>query len=156
MRVEEVMHHPVVTCTVDDNLSTAARLMWEQDCGALPVVDREGRVSSMITDRDICMAAYTKGLRLDEIPVRSAMSKELFSCHSADRVTEAEILMREQQVRRLPVVDAEGRPVGILTLSDLARAAGRAPGRRPAAAEADLLKTLAGVCGPHRGQVHAA
>jgi len=156
MRVEEVMHHPVVTCSVDDNLGTAARLMWEQDCGALPVVDQDGRVNAMITDRDICMAAYTKGLRLEEIPVRSAMSKEQFSCHAADRVTEAERLMREKQVRRLPVVDAEGRPLGILTLNDLAREAGRVPGRRAMAADADLLKTLAGVCGPHRGQVHAA
>jgi CBS domain-containing protein len=154
MRVEEVMHHPVVTCCIDDHLGTAARLMWEQDCGALPVVDQDGRVRSMITDRDICMAAYTKGLRLDEIPVRSAMSQELFSCHSADRVSEAEKLMRENQVRRLPVVDAEGRPLGILTLNDLAREAGRVPGRRPVAADVDLLKTLAGVCGPHRGQVH--
>ncbi len=74
---------------------------------------------------------------LDAIQVRNAMSKQLFSCHSADPVTEAERLMREKQVRRLPVVDAEKRPVGILTLNDLAREAGRVSGRRTVAADAE-------------------
>jgi predicted transcriptional regulator len=63
-RIEKLMHRPVVTCHVNDSLANAARLLWEQDCGALPVVDERGRVVAMITDRDICMVAYTQGLLL--------------------------------------------------------------------------------------------
>src|SRR5262245_34439727 len=55
MRIENVMHQPVVTCNANDHLDTAAGLMWERDCGALPVVEADERVIAMITDRDICI-----------------------------------------------------------------------------------------------------
>jgi CBS domain-containing protein len=156
MRIDKVMHQPVVTCSVADRLDTAARLMWEKDCGALPVVEADGRVIAMITDRDICMAAYTKGLPLNAIPVRSAMSDQLFACHPEDSVSEAEKRMGEKQVRRLPVVDADGRVVGILTLNDLAREAARFSGARVQDANLALVRTLTEVGAPHSGRTHFA
>jgi CBS domain-containing protein len=155
MRIEQVMHDCVVTCGMDDRLGTAARLMWDQDCGALPVLDRDGRVVAMITDRDICMAAYTQGRRLDEIPVNTAMSRELVTCSPDDSIGNAEKLMSEHQVRRLPVVDPEGRPLGIVTLNDLANAS-RLLGHRMPAADSMLLRTFAEIGGPHRLPVHVA
>lgn len=154
MRTEQVMHDPVLTCGMDDCLGTAARLMWENDIGALPVIDGDGRVVAMITDRDICMAAYTRGLRLEDIPVRTAMSQRLVTCSPDDSVGHAEKLMSEHQIRRLPVVDPEGRPLGILTLNDLSKAT-RREGRRLPAADATLVRTFAEIGGPHHEPLRA-
>jgi len=156
MNIEKVMHQPVVTCSPEDRLDTAAGLMWERDCGALPVVEANGRVIAMITDRDICMAAYTKDLPLKAIPVSSVMSKQLFTCHPEDALSSAEKRMGEKQVRRLPVVDAQGRLVGILTLNDLAREAARFSGARVQDANLALIRTLTEVGTPHGGGTHFA
>ena len=77
MKVQEAMTRNVAACGVRDMLNRAAQLMWECDCGSVPVVDEAGNVCGMITDRDICMAAYTQGLPLDQILVRSTMSPRL-------------------------------------------------------------------------------
>lgn len=156
MRVEEIMKRPVVSCSLDDTLNTAARLMWENDCGALPVLDEGGAAVGMITDRDICMASYTQGCALAAIPVRTAMSRELFACRPGDPATEAERLMQKKQVRRLPVVDPEGRPVGIVSLNDLVREAARATSRKTGGAAVDVLRTLASIGEPRARSLHAA
>ena len=148
-RIEKLMHRPAVTCHVNDSLANAARLLWEQDCGALPVVDERGRVVAMITDRDICMAAYTQGLPLQSIQVRSAMSHSLYSCRPSDPVVEAEKQMGENQVRHLPVLDEQGQVLGILSLNDLTREAGRSAGGRAQDAGNSLVKTLMEVGSPH-------
>ena len=57
MHVSELMSHPVVMCPADATLDQAARLMWEFDCGTIPVQDTDGRLVGIVTDRDICMAA---------------------------------------------------------------------------------------------------
>jgi CBS domain-containing protein len=115
----------VGTCRPYDGADKGAKVMWEQDCGAVPVVDQDRRVVAMLTDRDVCMAAFTQGRPLSEIRVSSAMSRNLWTCRPDDDVAEAEAVMRANKVRRLPVVDAEGKLAGILSLSDLARAAVR-------------------------------
>jgi CBS domain-containing protein len=96
--------------------------MWERDCGTVPVLDQEGCVVAMLTDRDLCMAAMTQGRALAEVRVSSAMSRNVWTCRPDDDLPEAEAMMRARKVRRLPVVDAEGKLLGILSLSDLARA----------------------------------
>ncbi|MEZ5962828.1 MAG: CBS domain-containing protein [Planctomycetota bacterium] len=123
MLVREVMSSPVATCAPTDSLADAARWLWDQDCGVLPVVDARGSVGAMITDRDICMAAYTTGKSLPELRVADAMSQDLVTCKAGDRVSAAAGLMATHRVRRLPVVDDEGKICGVLSLNDLARAA---------------------------------
>jgi CBS domain-containing protein len=123
MKVEELMTTDVGACRPFDSVGRSAKIMWERDCGAVPVVDQEGRVIAMLTDRDICMAALTQGRALGEIHVSSAMSRKLWSCRPKDDLKEAEKVMRAHQVRRLPVVDPEGKLVGLLSISDLARVA---------------------------------
>jgi CBS domain-containing protein len=110
-------------------LERAAQIMWEHDCGAVPVVDADSHVVGMITDRDVCMASYTQGRPLWQIPVSSACSHTVYSCLLTDSVQSAEKLMRTTQVRRLPVVDAEGKLWGLISLGDLALHVHR-PGRR--------------------------
>lgn len=75
MNVQDVMTRSVTTCLAQDCLYSVARLLWERDCGSLPIVDRDGRPIAMITDRDVCMAAYTTGKPLHELRVATAMSK---------------------------------------------------------------------------------
>lgn len=123
MRIREIMKRSVVTCRKNDRLSRAAQLMWDHDCGALPVVDEQDYVVAMITDRDICMAAYTQGKPLSEIPVASAMSSGVFTCTQDKSVAHAEELMRQHQVRRLPILNDDGRLVGLLAIHELAAAA---------------------------------
>jgi CBS-domain-containing membrane protein len=151
MRIEQVMHKQVDSVKPDQSLNDAARILWERDCGCLPVVcdDASRRVVAMLTDRDICMAAYLRGRPLAELPVHGAMSHELHACSPEDSIEEAEALMRRAQVRRLPVVDASGQLVGIVSLSDLARAAeaGRGP-KQALRGEAEVGATLAAICAP--------
>jgi CBS domain-containing protein len=120
MKVRRLMTSNVYTCSPDDTLTDAARIMWDKDCGCLPVVDADRRVLAMITDRDICMAAYTQGVPLHALHVSSAMSKGLITCTPDKSHAYLERLLRDKQLRRVPVVDAEGRLVGIITLGDLA------------------------------------
>lgn len=150
MLVTQIMSQPVAACQVSDTLDQAARLMWEKDCGAVPVLDGFGRVIAMLTDRDICMAAYTQGKPLSEISVRSSMSKELFSCQPMDSVSTVEQLMRQHQIRRLPVLDLAGLPVGMLSLNDVALAAAHqhpgAPGSTNGISLVSTAETLAALC----------
>jgi CBS domain-containing protein len=106
--------------------------MWEADIGCVPVVDGDGGVIGMLTDRDICMAAYTQGRPLADIPVASAMSKQVYSCRPSDAVAVALKVMETTQVHRLPVVDQHDQLVGLLSLADIAREAQREHGIKPA------------------------
>lgn len=122
-RVLDAMTREVVTCRASDPLSRAAQLMWETDCGAVPVLDHDDKLIGMITDRDICMAAYTQGRALSEVSVSSAMSTTLHTCKPTDSLRELMDTMSERRVRRVPVVDEAGKVVGIVSLADVARLA---------------------------------
>ena len=151
MKVRELMTHPAITCHVNDPLNMAAHRMWDQDCGALPVINDDGRVTGMITDRDICMAAYTQGRSLDAMLVNSAMATHVVSCHPEQTILEVEQLMSVHQVRRLPVVDAEGKPLGVISIDDLAKESAR-PNSRMKQGMAAVTHTLAAICGPRNGR----
>lgn len=160
MLVKQIMSQPVATCTPESTLNQAAQLMWDHDCGVLPVVDSEGRAIAMLTDRDVCMAAYTQGRPLAEIRVGAAMSKDLFSCGPEDALTDAERILQERQIRRIPVLDADRRPVGMLSLNDLARMALQqhpsAPGLLDGVSSSSVARTLAAVCSPRRAAVQGS
>jgi CBS domain-containing protein len=126
MKVEQLMTRNVRACEPDDSLSAAAKIMWEQDCGCVPIVSRKNGAATlvgMITDRDVCMAAYTQGRPLQTTKVHSAMAKSLCTCRPTDAVSVALTVMRTNQLHRIPVVDAEDHLVGILSLTDVAREA---------------------------------
>jgi len=145
MRVREIMTSPVVSCSETAHLNDVARAMWECDCGSVPVVDADGRLRGIITDRDICMAAYTQGTRLQDIPVATAMAAHVLVCHVDDSLETAEQLMREGQVRRIPVIDNDGRAAGIVSLNDVTRAAAD---QRRSNVDREVVETLAAVGEP--------
>jgi CBS domain-containing protein len=141
MLVGQLMNRDVKTCAPEDTLDVAAQLLWDHDVGVITVVSG-ARVVGMITDRDICMAAYTQGRPLRELTVSSAMSKELHSARADTPVSDAMRLLRERQIRRLPVVDEQGRLQGVLSLNDLAREGVRP---RTKLAPHEVVETLAAV-----------
>jgi CBS domain-containing protein len=123
VEVAEIMTTDVQTCRVSDTLERAARLMWDHDCGAIPVLDERGHTVAIVTDRDICMAAYTQGKPLWQIPVTVAASHRVHSVHPDASVAVAHQLMKMHRIRRLPVIDRGGNLVGILSIADVIRAA---------------------------------
>ena len=99
--LKDLMTTEVKCHAASSTLNTVAQMMWDDDIGCVPVVDQDGRVIVMLTDRDVCMAAYTQGLPLTGSLVTSAMSKEVFSSTPNRDIGDAEKLMRETQIRRL-------------------------------------------------------
>jgi predicted transcriptional regulator len=147
------MSQPVFSCHIDQPLQAAAQVMWERDCGIVPVVDHDGHLAGVITDRDICMAALFQHHRLSEIAVSKVMSTEVATCRQGDQLIDAEHLMSLRQVHRLPVVDEDGTPVGMLSLSDVARRVRQASGKNSGAA--DLAETIAAISEPHAAAIVA-
>lgn len=149
MKVAELMTRDVKSCSPQDFLHTAARIMWENDCGCVPIVDREAKLAGIITDRDICMAAYTQGAALHQIRIDSVMAPKVVFCGPQDDLTDARELMRQNKVHRLPVADAEGRLVGILSLSNIVLEAERQrKGQRGGKKATELVEILGALCEP--------
>lgn len=151
MRVEQIMTKQVSSCSPDNTLAEAAQLMWNHDCGCLPVCSSNGasRVVGVITDRDICMSALFKGQPLYELRVSDAMSRQLQTCRPGDSLADAERAMREARIRRLPVIDAQGALLGMISLADLAREAQREnTSPKQEITETEVGDTLAAICQP--------
>lgn len=120
MRVRDIMkRHPRVA-RLEENLAAAARLMAEVDCGVLPVLDDTEVVVGVITDRDICLALAANNPMPTEATVEQVMSSDVCNCGPDDSVDSALEKMRKRRVRRLPVVDAAGELLGLLSLDEVA------------------------------------
>lgn len=150
MKTEDLMTRDVRTCSPGDSLEHACRLMWDNDVGCLVVADAARVPVGMITDRDIAMAAYTRGALLRDMQVASAMAKDVIVCQPSTPVREVEDLMRMRQIRRVPVVGGGRELVGIVTLADIARSA--ASSSLHVTELPGLAKTLAGVTAPRSYQ----
>ena len=121
MKVSEIMTASPACCSPTDSLRDAARIMRDNDCGAVPVVEND-RVVGIITDRDLAIRAVAEGLSADS-PVSGCLTHEPRCCSEDADVDEVARVMSENQVRRVPIVGAEGRVVGIVSQADLALAA---------------------------------
>lgn len=146
MKVQEVMTRDAKTCVPDTNLAQAARLMWDGDCGILPVVTEEGRVVGLITDRDICMASSTNSEHVTEIPVSRVITGEVYSCQPEADIHDALKTMQEHRVRRLPVVDNEGQLQGILSMNDVALEAKDGKNGKAGINYGDVVATMKALC----------
>ncbi|HWU86709.1 MAG TPA: CBS domain-containing protein [Kofleriaceae bacterium] len=149
MNVEELMTKPAVTIQTQEPLSVAAQKMWDNDCGVLPVIDGAGRMVGILTDRDICMSAWSQGRMLNAIRTEEAMSKQVFSVKPDQEIGVAEVLMTKHQVRRLPVVDASEKPIGVFSMNDFTREAARS-GNQIKDGIARAFRTHAAICQPRK------
>jgi CBS domain-containing protein len=121
MNVEEGMTTIVQHCSPKDSLADAARVLWDHDCGCAPVLDDNGDLCGILTDRDICMAAYTSGRSLHELNVGSIMTRDVATIGPKQSLRAAEETMRTRGVRRLLVLDEVRQVVGVLGCNDLLR-----------------------------------
>jgi len=120
-RVFQLMSRRLTTCAPSDSLAVALTAMWQRDVGFLPVVGNDGTLVGVLTDRDAAVAACTRGKRMDEVPVEEVMTRNVIACAETHDLSQALGLMRERRVRRLPVLDTQGKLAGVFTLSDAAR-----------------------------------
>ncbi|MFC5577642.1 CBS domain-containing protein [Lysobacter niabensis] len=130
MTVVSVMTPNPACCTTATPLRDVARMMRDNDCGQIPVVDESQRPVGVVTDRDIAMRVVAEGRNSNEATAADAMSKPVRTVTTDTSLTDCVCLMEAEQVRRVPVVDAEGRLAGIVSIADLALA-----GKQEATAE---------------------
>ncbi|MFN2453525.1 MAG: CBS domain-containing protein [Pyrinomonadaceae bacterium] len=119
MKVRNMMTADVKTCGVEDDLARAATIMWERDCGSVPVVDATGKIVGMLTDRDICMAVAFKARAASAIKAGEIISGDVYACHADDNAKAALDLMQRYKLRRLPVIGDGGVLQGILSINDV-------------------------------------
>lgn len=122
MKAREVLRRPVASCTPLSSLDDVGRMMYESDQGAIPVADAEGRLVGLLTDREIAMAMAAKNRGAGQIMAREVLGGELVSCLGDDSVADVFRKMQSLRLRSIPVVEADGRIVGVLSLEDLAAA----------------------------------
>jgi CBS domain-containing protein len=149
MLVRDIMTTAVQTCQPSADLAAAAKLMWDYDCGFLPVVDAAGLVVGVITDRDICIACATRRLPPERIAVDQVMSRAVRACMPGDTLQAALATMTQFKVRRLPVITDRGALVGVVAMNDMVLAA-----ERKGVPAKDVVAALAGIC-EHRTVVPA-
>jgi CBS domain-containing protein len=130
VRVQEIMTPDPACCTPDRTAQEVATLMKDNDCGSIPVVESatSNRLIGTVTDRDLTIRGLAAGLG-PETAIRELMTARPVTCVPDDEVENLRQVMIEQQVRRVPVVDANGMVVGIVAQADIAREEGAASDR---------------------------
>ena len=147
MKVQDIMTREVKFCGPDINLAAAAEILWRNNCGALPVLDSEGKVIGVLTDRDMCIALGTRNQRASDLAAREVAVKPVFTCRPDDDVHEALRAMRKHQVRRVPVVDVDSKLTGIVCLDEIVLHAEKADNKKHGTISyEDVVNTMKAVC----------
>jgi len=122
MQVKEVMTADPACCTPNTSLQEVAQMMIGHDCGEIPVIenDKNKRLIGVITDRDIVCRTVAKGLNPLELRVTGCMSTPCVTVTPDMSVEECSRILEVNQIRRVPVVDANGSCCGIVALADIA------------------------------------
>ena len=123
MRARDIMTRDPQCCRREDTARRAAEIMRDQDCGVIPVVDESRRVIGIVTDRDLAIRIIASGKSVDT-RLNEVMTPGAKCCSADDDLRDVEHKMAELQVRRIPICDAGGRVLGIISQADIARAAG--------------------------------
>ena len=120
LRCRDIMTRNVTTCNKETRIQEIARLMREEDIGAVPVLDENGRLEGIVTDRDIIVKGLTTNTADVDLNAEACMSTDLFTANMNDRLVDVLRDMGDNQVRRVPVVDNRERLVGIISMADVA------------------------------------
>lgn len=146
MKVKDVMTPHAKTIWLTESLADAARLMWENDCGVLPIV-KDQKVVGMITDRDICMATAMRKSNASGIAVEEVMTGQVYAVKPEDSIDDALEVMQQHKIRRLPVINPEGELEGILSMNDIVLSAKASDSKAADSIEyADVVKTYQSIC----------
>jgi CBS domain-containing protein len=144
MNVQDIMTTDVATCSQDTNLEAIANLMWNKNCGSIPVLNQSGEPIGLVTDRDIAMGCALNHKALWELSARDILgNRQVHFCMASDAVKSSLQKMSQYHIRRLPVVNDEGHLVGILSLGDIvALAESEMPGKMPEVSFGETINTL--------------
>ncbi|MGB9334729.1 MAG: CBS domain-containing protein [Candidatus Acidiferrales bacterium] len=143
MKVKDVMMRTPASCRSDTNLGAAAEIMWNRDCGMLPILNPENKVIGVVTDRDLCIALGTRNRLAGEIAVWDVASGKVFSCNPEEDIHAALATMAKSKVRRLPVINAAGKLEGILSMDDVVlHSESKVSGKTPGLSYDDVVDTL--------------
>ena len=146
MKVRDIMVKTPVFCRPDTNLAAATEKMWVHDCGMLPVVDDTLGVVGVITDRDICISLGTRNQKASDVLVRDVTSGKLHACSPEEEIHSALGTMEKGGVRRLPVVNREGKLMGVLSMGDITLHAQKTDGKKmPDLSSDDVVETYQGI-----------
>ncbi|HLG94362.1 MAG TPA: CBS domain-containing protein [candidate division Zixibacteria bacterium] len=146
MKVRDIMMSAPKYCRPDTNLASVVEILWVNDCGFLPVVDRDERVAGVITDRDICIALGTRNQRASDVLVREVMTERVYACAPEDDIHSALETMEKHQVRRLPVVNLNGKLAGILSIGDVTLHAEKREGKKiPDLSSEEVVEAYQGI-----------
>ena len=147
MKVKEIMSRQPKVCDLNASLADAAKTMWDNDCGVLPVLKDGKEIVGLITDRDICMAVGMRDGNPSGISVEEVITGTVYSVVPEDDVQQALEIMQEHKVRRLPVVSSEGELKGMLSMNDVVLKAVEARDMQaPEIAYADVVNTYKAIC----------
>ncbi len=144
MLIKSLMTTDVKCCEPEASVATAARIMSNRDCGIVPVIDDDGKVVGVLTDRDVCIAVATKASSPNELRVGDIMTKKVYTCSPEDDTKTALNVIKNHAVRRLPVVTTEGRLAGLISIDDLVLRADSHKGA--AVSDAQVLDAFKSIC----------
>ena len=142
---EIVMNPDPKAIWITESLADAAKSMWENDCGILPIIKDGRKVVGLITDRDVCMGTAIKDANPSSISVEQVMSGDVFSAEPEQDVEQALEMMKAHKVRRLPVVNTENELIGILSMNDIVLKAKGSNGKAQIK-YADVVETYRAIC----------
>jgi len=154
MKVKDVMMRTAARCRTDTNLGAAVEIMWNRNCGILPIVNAEEKVIGVVTDRDLCIALGTRNRAAGEIAVWEVASGTLFACEPEDEIHTALATMAKSKVRRLPVINTAGKLEGVLSMDDVVlHSESKVSGKTPGLSYDDVVETLKKVYRPELPEV---
>ena len=145
MKVKDVMTPHAKTIWLTESLADAARVMWENDCGVLPIV-KDQKVVGMITDRDICMATAMRKSNASGISVEEVMTGQVYAVNPEDNIDQALQVMQQHRIRRLPVINPEGELEGVLSMNDIVLHAAQDAEVEDTIEYGDVVKTYQAIC----------
>jgi CBS domain-containing protein len=120
MKVKDVMSESVTCCATDTPLQDVAALMVDCDCGEIPVMDARGQLVGVITDRDITCRTVAQGLNPLMLTASACMTSPAVTVEPELSLKDCAETLERHQIRRVPVADASGHLIGIVSLADLA------------------------------------
>jgi CBS domain-containing protein len=149
MKVNQIMTTEPKTCSRSSTLAEAASLMWDGDCGTLPVVE-DGKLVGIVTDRDMFIALATRNKLASQMKVGEVARETVATCEPEDDVHSALATMKHNRVRRLPVVGFGGSVMGVISMNDILLAAG--PNK--AVHDEEVVDTFQAICAHHHPAPH--
>lgn len=152
MKVRDIMTKTAFSCRSGMSLAEAGALMWEHDCGLLPLLNDAGKVTGVITDRDVCIAVSTKDRLPSQIQIGEVARPSAIVCSPDDDIHSALKTMSKERIRRLPVVNTDGNLVGVLSMNDIVLQAERGDGRRPEVSFEEVVRTFQAICAHPAGK----